>query len=159
MSLSRLLWRSIVACLGWLVAVIASLAVVITATLVVPVLHAGVTDAPPISPSILLGIWRGIELAPTLVEAIWPGWLLLAVVVEVIGLRSLIVHFAAFAGLAVVAVLGLLPEAGPTTMRLAVAAAFVAGFLHWLVAGRTAGLSDPTAALAARKGGPQEPHA
>jgi len=156
--LDRLLWRLLVAALGFLAAVITSVVVVAVAAVVAPLVHAFVADLPPISFGALLKAWHGLEVWAVLVQAIWPGWLVVAVLGEIVALRSLLGLLAAFAVVAVVATFGLLPAVSPTTLRYAVAAAVVAGFVHWLVAGRGAGfaLRPPQDD---RKGDPRPPHA
>lgn len=156
--LDRLLWRLLVAALGFLAAVIASLVVVAVSAVVAPFLHAAVVDAPPISLGALLRAWYGLELSTVLVQAIWPGWLIVALLGEIVALRSLLALLAAFAAVAIVSVFGVLPAVPPLELRYALAAALVAGFVHWLVAGRSAGFAlRPTQDDG--KGDPRSPHA
>ena len=162
--LDRLLWRLFVAALGWLAAVIASLAVLtIAATVsVVPATQAFV-EAPDGALQagfgvLVTGMLHAVALGPTLVEVVWPTWFVAALLAEIVGSRSLLVHVL---GAAAIAAGGLLVDTPPpdaAAVRVILAAGFVAGFAHWLVAGRSAGVGRRTDAGNA-EGDTRPPHA
>ena len=145
--LSRLLWRLFAAALGWLAAVIASLAVLTIAATgtMVPATRAFV-EAPDAALEtgfgvLVTGTLHAVALGPTLVEVVWPTWFVAALLAEFVGSRSLLVHVL---GAAAIAAAGLLADTQPpdaASVRLILAAGFVGGFAHWLVAGRSAGFA------------------
>lgn len=151
--LARLPWRLVAASLGFIAAVLGAIATVLAATLV------PVFEAPNLAAAQVAFDGRGVFglglLGDLAGRIVFPGWLVFAVLAEFLGLRSLLVHLVAFAAIALVAAVGFAPEAPAVVLRLAVAAAFVAGFLHWLVAGRSAGLAPSPAS---GKGDAHEPH-
>jgi hypothetical protein len=101
---------------------------------------------------------RALALSPALIEIAWPGWLLAACLAEIAAARSLLVHLVGAAAVAVAAFLATTPAPDAASVQLVLAAGLVAGFTHWLVAGRSAGLTPP--APRRRDGGdPQPPHA
>lgn len=145
--LSRLLWRLFAAALGWLAAVIASLAVLAIAATgtAVPATRAFV-EAPDAALQtgfgvMVTGMLHALALGSTLVEVVWPAWFVAALLAEIVGSRSLLVHVL---GAAIIAAGGLFVETPPpdaAAVRLILAAGFVGGFAHWLVAGRSAGFA------------------
>jgi hypothetical protein len=158
--LSRLPWRLVVASLGFLAAVLASLAVILAAVGLVPALDlARFEPTAPAVAGFLDRALRGAALVPAMASAVWPAWFVAAVVVEIAGLRSLALHVFGFAALALLALVAAMPAAPPALLQLATAAGFVAGFAHWLVAGRSAGVADRAPDAVAGKGDPQPPHA
>lgn len=160
--LDRLVWRLVAAALGFVAAVTASLAVLLAAAVLLPALDFGGGDPDTVAAAgFVLHLQRAAYLLPTLAQVVWPAWLVAILLTEVASIRSLAVHLfvppllAAFALLAAA-------EAPPTALlRLAIAAGLVAGFAHWLVAGRSAGVRRPEAARDARnaEGDTRPPHA
>lgn len=162
--LDRLLWRLFAAALGWLAAVIASLAVLAIAATgtVVPATRAFV-EAPDAALQtgfgvLVTGMLRALALGPTLVEAVWPAWLVAALLAEIVGSRSLLVHVLGAAAIAAGVLLFDTPPPDAAAVRVILAAGLVAGFAHWLVAGRNAGFAL-RGTQAGSGGDPQPPHA
>ena len=162
--LDRLLRRLLVASLGWLAAVIASFAVLTVAATgsVVPATRAFV-EAPDAALQtgfgvLVTGLLRALALGPTLVEIVWPAWFVAALLAEIVGSRSLLVHVLGAAAIAAGGLLADTPPPDAAAVRLVVAAGFVAGFVHWLVAGRGAGFAL-RGTRAGSGGDPQPPHA
>lgn len=157
MSLQLLMWRMVAVTLAFLAAVAASIAMVIAGIGIVGAVEhvAAMPDAVG-----LVGVvgrtLRGAVIAPVLATVVWPGWLIAALLGEVTATRSLVVHLIVAAGIAVAAVVGTLPPAGSIHVQATAAAGLVAGFVYWLVAGRSAGVTRRPAAPIA--GDPRSPH-
>lgn len=142
-SLSRLLWRLLVAGLGFSAAAMASL--------VIGVLGLGtVASAERVNDgdldgivTLVLGLLHGSALLPLFAVMVWPAWVAAIVLGEVTATRSLFVHLVVATGIAVVGVMGGAPVVGLLQIKVTVAIGLVAGFTHWLVAGRGAGLASP----------------
>ncbi len=164
-SLNHIFWRLIAATFGWLAAVLASIAVVAiaAATAVLPAAQAFVEtpDGPILVEVGVLAtrVLRALALSPTLVEIVWPGWLLAALLAEIAGSRSFFLHLLGAAAVAVGGILATSPVPDAASIQLILAAGLVAGFAHWLVAGRSAGLASPAPRPSGEKGDPQDPHA
>lgn len=157
--LDRLLWRLFVAALGFLAAVAASVAMLVLAAFLLPMLGVAAGDADAaVAASFLVRVQRGALLLPILAEVVWPGWLAAFLLAEIAAIRHLAYHLFVPAVIAAVGVVATTEMPPGGFVRLAVAAGLVGGFAHWLVAGRDAGLAlrgtrDPS------KGDPQPPHA
>ena len=157
--LSHVLWRLVVAALGFIAAVAASLAVVVAISELIPAI--GSLANGTLGPAVTHYVDRA-DLAGTLWDLLTrfvnPAWLVLILVIEAAALRSLLVHLAAFAGVGVLAVLTAWPVAPGEVLRATAAAGFVAGFAHWLVAGRGAGFALRRT-QSPPPGDPRPPHA
>jgi hypothetical protein len=177
--LSRLLWRLLVASLGWLVAIAASIATVVGASVgrSMQVSGAALLDVDPHAVVTLAFAF----LAAT--KAVWLGWLAFALYSEFAGLRSLLVHLLGFAVIALLGAVALAPVeiatcvAAPgldcgramvetvmtrvpgSIFRVLAAAGVVAGFGYWVVAGGSAGFRAPAARPAPERGDARPPHA
>lgn len=176
--LGHLLWRVVVASLGFLAAVAGSILTVVTA---VVAMSWRIPDTPMLDLEARGAIGVGLVFL-ALAKAVWPGWLAFALLAEVAGLRSLLVHLLGFAAIALFGAVALLPtdlsvcvatadwDCGRTAVhtaietlpgsifRLLAAAGLVGGFGHWLVAGGSAGLR-PSTGVAPGKGDARPPHA
>ncbi len=152
--LDRLLWRLFVASCGFSVAVVAALAATVVAALSLTRFGLQAGDAADGGSTIALFGWplAGISHIADFAGTVFAGWLAFAVLAEVFALRGLLVHLVAFAGVAA-AVNLLEPAATDGAVRFAAAIGFVAGFAHWLIAGRTAGFRPTTRTLAPRPPG------
>lgn len=139
-SLSRLLWRLVVAGLGFSAAIVASLLVGAAATGTVAAGHRVVDGDEAGAAAFVLAVTRGGVVLPLFAAIVWPAWLGAVVLGEATATRSLIVHLIVASGIAVVGVLGGAPVVGLAEIRSTVAIGLSAGFVHWLVAGRSAGL-------------------
>jgi hypothetical protein len=138
---------------------LASVAVVVAISGLIPAIGSAAIGA--FGPAVAYYVDRA-DLAGALWDLftrfVYPAWLVLILVLEAAALRSLLVQLAAFAGVGLVAVATAWPVAPGEVLRATAAAGFVAGFAHWLVAGRNAGFalrrtqSPPT-------GDPRPPHA
>lgn len=164
-SFSHSLWRLLAAACGWLVAVFASIVFVAVAgaMAVVPAAQAFV-DSPdaPITAGFGVLVTRmlgALALGSTLIDIVWPGWLLAACLAEIAGARSLLVHLGGAAAIALAGLLASTPRPDATSVQLILAAGLVAGFVHWLVAGRSAGLALPAPGPRGGEGDPRPPHA
>lgn len=154
MSLSRLLWRLVVAGLGFSAAIVASLLVGAAATGTVAAGHRFVDGEEAGAAAFVLAVTRGGVVLPLLAAIVWPAWLGAVVLGEVTATRSLLVHLIVATAIAVVGVMGGAPVVGLAEIRSTVAVGLAAGFTHWLVAGRSAGLL-----ASSRLGGaPRPPH-
>ena len=154
MTLGRILWRLVVAGLGFSLAVIAS--VVIGAFGLGAAAAGGqVVDGDASGVVALVAVvMRGGLLLPIFMTIVWPAWLAAIALGEVTGTRSLLAHLVVATVIAVVGLFGGAPVVGLVHVRAITAVGLVAGFVHWLVAGRSAGLG--TAARVA--GAPRPPH-
>ena len=156
-SLPRLLWRLFVACLGFLAAVVGSAAVVVASLLVPIFVDPDVASHMTVHGGDVLGLTLLLDTAS---RTIWPMWLVAGLVIEVAGVRSLLLPLFGFPALAVVCLYafaaatlgdctgrtaadcnGVFTDVPATALRVLVAAGLVGGFLHWLVAGRGAGIT------------------
>jgi len=158
MSLQRILWRLIMVSIGFVAAVVASVAVAIAGLGVVASAEhvAAAPDAVGVV-ALVTRAMRGAGIAPILATVVWPGWLIAGVLGEVARVRGLVVHLVVAAAIVVVGIVGTAPLVGVATLQIAVATGFVAGFVYWLFAGRSAGLVGR--AVAPVEGGPRPPHA
>lgn len=150
--LSRLLVRILVAGLGYGFAIVASLLV---GTLAVGALGAGdrTLDGDPAGiVAFVVGLMRGSLLLGPLAGVVWPAWAAAVALAEVTGIRSLLVHLLVAAAIAVVGVMGTAPLVGIGQVQAVAAMGLVAGFAHWLVAGRSAGLARPRPVEGAPRG-------
>ncbi len=160
MSLSRLMWRLIAVGVGFVAAVLASIVVVIAG---LGVFAAGEHVATAPDAVGLLGlvtsVMRGAVIAPVLATVVWPAWFLAGIVAEILGVRKLWVHLLAAMVIAVVGVVGSLPLVGLAHVQSTAAAGLVAGFVHWLIAGRSAGFMTRAVPAAMVEGDARPPHA
>ncbi len=159
-SLQRILWRTIMVSIGFVAAVAVSVAVVI-ASLGVPAAGGSFVTAPDAVglAALVTRAMGGVAIAPVFATVVWPGWLLAAVLAEATGARSLAIHLIGAAVIAVVAVIGSLPLLGLTQIQITAAAGLAAGFAHWLIAGRSAGVVVRSTSATTVEGGPRPPHA
>jgi hypothetical protein len=142
-SLSRLLWRLVAAGIGLSLAIVASL--------IVGVLGLGAIDAGERAAvgdmtgivAFVLHAMRGSLILPLFPAIVWPAWAAAIVLGEVTATRSLFAHLVVATGIAVVGVMGGAPLLAVGEIRVIAAIGLVAGFTHWLVAGRGAGVADP----------------
>lgn len=152
--LSRILWRLIVAGLGFSAAVVVGVVVGTAATGTVTAgqrIAAG--DEAGVG-AFFLAVARGGVMLPLFPAIVWPGWLGAVALGEVTATRSLLAHLLVATGIAVVGVMGGAPVVGPSEIEAAAAVGLSAGFVHWLVAGRGAGLFPPRRL----EGAPRGPH-
>ncbi len=157
--LSHVLWRLLVASLGFIAAVAASLVVVVAISELIPALGSVADGA--FGRSLARYVDRA-DLAGALLDLftrfVYPTWLVLILAIEAAARRSLLVQLATFAGVALLAVTAARSQVPGEIFRATAAAGFVAGFAHWLIAGRNAGFAlrrtqnPPT-------GDPRPPHA
>ncbi|NLH81785.1 MAG: hypothetical protein GX458_13185 [Phyllobacteriaceae bacterium] len=141
-SLSRLLWRFVVAGLGFSLAVMVS---VVIGVLAVGTVEAGRRVVDGDEAGLLAFVFAGMRggvLLPAFAAIVWPAWAGAVVLGEATATRSLALHLLVAAGIAVVGLMGHAPIVGFVEARAAVAVGLSAGFAHWLVAGRSAGLLD-----------------
>ena len=157
--LDRLLWRLLVAALGFIAAVAASLAVFLLAAVLMPALDvaAGDPDAAAAA-TFLVRMQRAAHLLPIMAQVVWPAWLAAALLAEIAAIRGLAFHLLAPAAIAALGVVAATEATPGSLVRLAVAAGLVAGFAHWLVAGRNAGFALRQTQSPA-EGDPRPPHA
>ena len=156
-SLSRLLWRFVVAGLGFSLAVVVSVTV---GVLALGTLEAGrrVVDGDATGLfAFVFAARRGDVVLPVFAAIVWPAWAGAVVLGEVTATRSLAVHLLAAAAIAVIGLMGGTPTVGLAEIRAVVAIGLSAGFAHWLVAGHGAGLR-PSARTASLEGDPRPPH-
>ncbi|MER2605901.1 MAG: hypothetical protein ABTQ29_08740 [Siculibacillus sp.] len=157
MSFSRVLWRMVVASIGFLAAVFASLVV---AALGFGTVEAGerliVGDASGLL-ALAAGLLRSVTVLPVLSEIVWPLWGIAIALGEATATRGLVVHLVVAAAIAVVGLLGGAPLVGVAHLQVIAATGLVGGFAHWLVAGHGAGLR-PSARTASLEGDPRPPH-
>ena len=156
--LDRLLWRLFVAALGFIAAVGASVAMLVLAAFLLPMLGVAAGDADAAVASLLVRMQRGAHLLPILAQVVWPGWLAAFLFAEVAAIRRLAFHLFAPAVIATVGVVAVTETTPAHLVRLTVAAGLVGGFAHWLVAGRNAGFALRETQSPAR-GDPRPPHA
>lgn len=153
-SFSRLLWRVIVAGLGFSAAIVVSLVV---GTAAMGTIEAGgrIVDGDEAGvAALMVALTRGGLVLPLFSGIVWPAWLGAVVLGEVTGTRSLLAHLIVATAIAVVGVMGGAPVVGLAAIRATVAIGLSAGFVHWAVAGRSAGLR-----VSGRLGGaPRPPH-
>lgn len=154
-TLSHLLWRVILAGLGFASAIVATMVVGTLGLTAVAFDHPEAIDGGPQSMApILSQMMHGGLLLPVFVSIVWPAWLGAIVLGEVTGARSLLLHLAVASGIAVLGVMGGEPVLGLAQVRLSAAIGLCAGFAHWLVAGRSAGIGRPLPS----RGAPRPPH-
>lgn len=157
--LYRLLWRLFVASLGFLAAVTAAFAVTVAVSGIFPLIGSIATAT--FGPA-LAGVFDRADLAGAVsmlsTRYVFPAWLVLVLVFEVVAMRSLLLHLVAFATIAVLAVVAAWPQAPGEVFRVVAAGGFAGGFLHWLVAGRGAGVTM-RAEQSSTEGDPRPPHA
>ncbi|TBW40080.1 hypothetical protein EYW49_05285 [Siculibacillus lacustris] len=141
-DLPHLLGRLLIVALAFLAAVVASLLVIGAGLDVVSAGERLAVDPDlPRFVGLVLRLLRGAAIVPALAVAVWPAWLAAGLIGEALGVRGLIVHLVAGAALAVAGVAATLPGIAAGGLQLAAAAGFVAGFVHWAIAGRSAGLT------------------
>lgn len=160
MSLQRVLWRLIAASVGYLAAIAASIVVLIMGLGIVGT-GEHLVDAPDAVgfAALVTQVMRGVAIAPVMATVVWPGWLIGGLLTEVTGSRRLAVHLIGAALISVGGVVGTMPLVGIAHVQSTAAAGLVAGFVHWLIAGRSAGLNDPRGAQVSGAGDAQPPHA
>lgn len=141
-SLSRLLWRFVVAGLGFSLAVVVSVAVGIPALGTVEAGRRVVEGDEAGVFAFAVAVMRGGVVLPPFAAIVWPAWAGAVVLGEVTATRSLAVHLLVAAAIAVIGLMGGTPVVGLVEAKAAVAIGLSAGFAHWLVAGRGAGLLD-----------------
>mgnify|MGYP001767538411 CR=1 FL=1 len=157
--LDRLLWRLLVASLGFIAAVAASIAVIAATAFLLPALDLAAGDPQAAAAAgVLVGMQRGAHLLPILAQVVWTGWLLAFLLAEIAAIRRLAFHLFVPAVIAAIGVVASIEVPPGALVRLAVAAGLVAGFAHWLVAGRNAGFALRRTQSAA-EGDPRPPHA
>lgn len=142
-SLSRLLVRMLVAGLGFSAAVVTSLVVGVFALGTVAAGERVVTGDGSGILALVTAVMHGGVVLPLFVSIVWPAWVGAVVLGEVTGTRSLLVHLIVATGIAVVGVMGGAPVLGSTQIQATAAIGLTSGFVHWLVAGRGAGLVSP----------------
>lgn len=153
--LSRLLWRVILAGLGFAAAIVTTLVVGTLGLVAITTAHREAILSDPQNMAPILGLlMRGGLLLPVFASVVWPGWLGAVVLGEVIGARSLLPHLVVATGIAVVGVMGGAPVLGPAQIQIVAAIGLSAGFAHWLIAGRSAGIRRPPRVA----GAPRPPH-
>lgn len=140
LSLSRLLVRMLVAGLGFSAAVVASLVVGVLALGTVTAGERVIEGDGSGVFALVAAVVRGGIVLPLFASIVWPAWAGAVVLGEVTGTRSLLVHLIVAAGIAVVGVMGGAPVLGLTQIQATAAIGLTSGFVHWLVAGRGAGL-------------------
>lgn len=153
-TLSRVLWRSILAGLGFAAAIVVTLLIGtlgLTASATAP--HAALDD-PDILTVFVATMMRGSLLLPLFVTIVWPAWLAAIVLAEATATRSLLVHLVVATALAVGGVMGGAPAIGLVQLQVTAAIGLSAGFVDWLIAGRTAGIARPRPLV----GAPRGPH-
>lgn len=154
-TLSHLLWRTILAGLGFAAAIVTTVVVGTLGLAAIASAHREVVAADPGTMVPVLGMMmRGGLLLPVFSTIVWPAWLVAVVLGEVTGARSLLLHLTVATAIAVVGVMGGAPVLGPAQLRLIAAVGLSAGFAHWLVAGRSAGIRRPLP----MRGAPRPPH-
>lgn len=142
-SLSRLLWRLLAAGIGLSLAIVASLVVGVLGLGAIDAgARAAVGDMTGIA-AFVAHAMRGSLILPLFPAIVWPAWAAAIVLGEVTATRSLLVHLVVATGIAVVGVMGGAPLLVVGEIRVVAAIGLVAGFTHWLVAGRGAGLASP----------------
>lgn len=141
--LSRLLVRTIVAGLGFSAALVASVVIGASALGSVAAGHRIVEGDEVGVVAFVAAAMRGGVLLPLFASIVWPAWAGAVVLGEVTATRSLLVHLVVATGIAVVGVMGGAPVIGLAQMKATAAIGLSAGFVHWLVAGRGAGLRAP----------------
>lgn len=154
-TLSHLLWRAILAGLGFAAAIVVTLVVGTLGLATVASAHRDVVAADPgdMVPVVDMMMRAGL-LLPVFSTIVWPAWLVAVVLGEVTGARSLLLHLAVATAIAVVGTMGGAPLLGPAQLRLIAAIGLSAGFAHWLIAGRSAGIRRPFP----ERGAPRPPH-
>mgnify|MGYP001765889132 CR=1 FL=1 len=157
--LDRLVWRLVAAALGFVAMVVASLAVLLAAAVLLPALDFGGGNPDTVAATgFVLHLQRAAYLLPTLAQVVWPAWLVAILLSEIAAIRSLAVHLVVPPFLAAFALIAAAESPPAALVRLAIAAGLVAGFAHWLVAGRSAGVRPLTDARNA-EGDTRPPHA
>lgn len=155
LSLSQLLWRGIVAGLGFAATIVVTVVVGTLGLAAIAAAHReGVVEDPQTMVPVLGMMVRGGLLLPVFAAIVWPAWLGAIVLSEVTGARSLLLHLVIATAIAVVGVMGGAAVLGPAQVRLVAAIGLSAGFAHWLVAGRSAGIRRPSRVA----GAPRPPH-
>ncbi|MDK9695150.1 MAG: hypothetical protein OEL76_02020 [Siculibacillus sp.] len=155
---SAALWRFVVASLGFIAAMVTSLAVVFLAISLKPTLNLAAGDVKPAVDGALAGLGEASLLFPILIRGVWPLWLVLIMAGEFLRLRALAAPLFGFPALAAAAVLTTIETPPGDLLRVLAAAGLVAGFVHWLIAGRGAGISMRSGQDSS-EGGPRPPHA
>lgn len=136
--LSRLLVRILVAGLGFSAAIVVGLVVGVAASA-----HRIVaTDGGDLFEIAAVTV-RGGGLLPIFAGIVWPAWALAVVLGEITATRSLLAHLLVATLISVVGVMGGTTLLGIGGIEIAAAIGLSAGFVHWLVAGRGAGLAAP----------------
>ncbi|MCE1235454.1 MAG: hypothetical protein LWW93_03760 [Hyphomicrobiales bacterium] len=137
-TLSRLLLRFLVAGAGLSAAIVAGLAIGVAAS---------VHDATATGDGDIYAIFdltvRGGALLPLFAGIVWPAWVVAVVLGEITATRSLLVHLLVATAISVVGVMGGAAFLGVERLESTAAIGLTAGFVHWLVAGRGAGLTAP----------------
>ncbi len=127
-----------------LIAIVALIAALVSATVFLFVARFGFSSA-PVDPEGVAeyAIWIALATSMLGAAAFAPA-VLFILVTEILGIRSLVVHVGAGGLLGGVAAVGriVLVEATDHAVMLT-AAGFVGGFVYWLIAGRSAGLVTP----------------
>lgn len=136
--LSRLLVRLLVAGLGFSAALVAGLLVGLAASVHRIVEADGVGHL-----AVAAGVANGGGLLSLFTGVVWPVWAAAVVLGEITATRSLLVHLVVATLISVVGVMGGMALLGVGTLSICAAIGLSAGFVHWLVAGRTAGLRAP----------------
>lgn len=160
MSLQRVFWRLIVASIGYLAAIAASIVVMIAGLGIVGTGEHLATAPDAVGFAALVAqVMRGAALAPVMATVVWPGWLVGILVGETVGSRGLASYLIGAAAISVGGVVGTMPLVGLAHVQSTAAAGLVAGFVHWLIAGRSAGFADPRSVRVSGAGDVQPPHA
>jgi hypothetical protein len=153
-SLSRLLVRALVAGLGFSAALVASVVVGAMALGTVAAGERMIAGDESGVVALVAAVMRGGVVLPLFAAIVWPAWAGAVVLGEATGTRSLLVHLGVATAIAVVGVMGGAPVVGLTQLQATAAIGLTAGFVHWLIAGRGAGVVAPRSA----RGDARPPH-